>query len=145
MTHTEINMNDLIGPHILRGVSFGSVKPEGYYKDTSDTISFILDDKIYTAVEDDNDGYRSALGDIYIADETPSFAAGGGVIFAGVHVTAAWSKNTGEHDNRGDAILDFTDTVSGKIVLSVGTDYSDDWYPSFVASWMPENLSLNHE
>ena len=40
-------------------------------------------------------------------------------------------------------ILELIDVVTGKLVLEVGTDYSDDYYPSFVANFNPEAMALN--
>lgn len=30
--------------------------------------------------------------------------------------------------------------MNGALVLTVGTDNSDDYYPSFVTDWQPENI-----
>ena len=40
-------------------------------------------------------------------------------------------------------MLYFTDLLNGKTILVVGTENLDDYYPSFVASWMPENMAVN--
>jgi hypothetical protein len=31
----------------------------------------------------------------------------------------------------------------GLVILEVGTDNNDDYYPSFVSSWKPENMAVN--
>jgi hypothetical protein len=43
-----------------------------------------------------------------------------------------------EHD-----ILDLIDVVTGKVVLSVGTGNTDDYYPYWVAEFTPENMGAN--
>lgn len=33
--------------------------------------------------------------------------------------------------------------INGQIVLTLGTENTDDYYPSFVCDWQPENLADN--
>jgi len=49
------------------------------------------------------------------------------------------------HAGENADILELKDIETGKIVLEVGTDRSDDYYPSFVAYFMPENMVLNQK
>ena len=39
--------------------------------------------------------------------------------------------------------IQFVDVITEKIVLEVGTDNTDDYYPYCVMYWTPENLSIN--
>jgi hypothetical protein len=39
--------------------------------------------------------------------------------------------------------IQFIDVVTGKVVLEVGTDNTDDYYPYCVMNWYPENLACN--
>lgn len=43
-----------------------------------------------------------------------------------------------EHD-----VIQFYDVVTNKIVLELGTESVDDYYPCCVMSWHPENLAIN--
>jgi len=47
----------------------------------------------------------------------------------------------GQEDN----VLELVDAVTGRVVLEVGTDNVDDYYPGFVASFHPENMATNAE
>lgn len=41
-------------------------------------------------------------------------------------------------------ILQLVDVVTGQVVLEVGTDNTDDYYPSFVADFRPQAMAVNH-
>jgi hypothetical protein len=76
--------------------------------------------------EDPSDGYRS-------------FGVSPDYIRVPVRVSR-WTK--GEREGEADG-LEFTDRRNGKVVLRVGTDNTDDYYPSFVCDWRPQNLADN--
>jgi hypothetical protein len=40
-------------------------------------------------------------------------------------------------------LLELIDIANGQTVLLVGTENSDDYYPSYVAKFWPERLSIN--
>jgi hypothetical protein len=40
-------------------------------------------------------------------------------------------------------IINFFDIYTNKVVLSIGTDHSDQWYPYWVAEFVPENMLAN--
>lgn len=117
-----MELKDLIGKHLLSGVQFGTY-------DESSTIDFILDDQIISVVEDSEDGYRSSMSDIILNRED-------------IVITNKFSpvEVIGELD---EDVVSFIDIITRKIVLSVGTDYTDSWYPCFIGEWVPENLCLN--
>lgn len=132
-----MELKDLIGEHELSGVSFGTLEiTEGYNKGAAcNTVDFILDDETYTAVENPDDGYRSQMKEILhdntriVENRFPPLK---------VHIVempdGKYDKNDG---------LDFIDSVTGKIVMSIGTENIDDYYPSFVSRFNPENMSYN--
>jgi hypothetical protein len=91
-------------------------------------ISFILDGKKYTAVEDPSDGYRSCM-DRLIAEEGSLKN-----IFPDTKVMIPCSNSD---------ILSFYSVENGMLVMAIGTDHSDDYYPSFVGLFIPENLPVN--
>ena len=137
MNKQTVELKDLVGPHKLSGVDMAHESMVSEYNNTYDgnVIRFVLDGKTYTACEDDNDGYRSAMRDIFVTEEKVSNT------FNPVQVLVVYR----EHDcnYRKDDIIDFYDTKNGKRILSVGTEDTDDYYPSFVSNWTPENLSVN--
>lgn len=114
-----MELNDLIGEHLLTGVDFDG-----------NTINFVLDNETYSATEDPIDGYRSCLEEIKKSE-------------AIVKNTFEPCKVKGDMRSSGCEIIDFADTVTQKIVLSIGTDTTDDCYPFYVVSFTPENMSSN--
>jgi hypothetical protein len=54
-------------------------------------------------------------------------------------------KVVGKMRGGSDNVIDFTDSATGKIVLSVGTQDTDDYYPCFVAEFTPENMTVNRK
>lgn len=125
-----MELKDLIGERVFSGIDFENGFEEGEYKDSS-CVNFILDGKTYTVIEDPDDGYRSSMQDIIESDKTIK-----NLFPKPVRVVARMS------DEFGEDILQLIDISNGKTVLEIGTDYSDHWYPCFVASFSPENFSL---
>jgi len=128
-----MELQDLYGEHILTGVAFGDYEiTEG---DKCNTVDFILDGKVYSAIEDYNDGYRSSMKEIMegriceIQNTFPPL-----IVIGKEMLDTEYKKNDG---------LDFIDKITGKIVLSIGTENIDDYYPAFVQRFHPENMAHN--
>jgi hypothetical protein len=127
-----VELKDLVGLHMLSGV-------EGHYgrwpellEDTfrdSNAISFILDGVTYTAIEDPDDGWRSTMKAILVDIQNVSNT------FQPVQVLCVMDDD--------DPFIRVFDTKTQEVVLEVGTEWPDSYYPEFVARWYPENLSLN--
>src|SRR3990167_2940722 len=114
-------------------------RQDKYFQDCQ-CINFVLDGKTYTAIEDPQDGYRSSLDKIIVSDHKVEN------VFTPVEVVVSHIKDKGNKYNTNNCwILRFTDTTNGKVVLEVGTDDTDDYYPTFVSDWMPASLSINGE
>lgn len=133
-------LEDLVGPHELSGVEYGMVPREDNagrtweFDDDSNTMTFVLDGKAYCAIEDPSDGYRSCMRDIIevpVADVKNRFAP---VLCVATHLT--------QKDGGGQCdVLVVTDPDATKVYLEVGTDNSDDYYPSFVGYFDPKALA----
>jgi hypothetical protein len=133
-----VELKDLVGEHVLDAVDFSNeqVRTWGDNFEDAQVIRFRLDGICYIATEDPDDGYRSSMQDIVIA-EVASMAN----TFPPVRVVCR-HRTEGRYSNEDD-ILEFIDMETGKVVLEVGTDNSDDYYPSFVACFKPENMHIN--
>lgn len=125
-----IKFETLVGLHELSGVSFEQFYDEDRYDDAQ-VCNFILDGVTYSAVEDPDDGWRSSLRHL-IVSSNPLMNT-----FAPVTVLVTI------RDVDDTYILDLIDAVTGKVVLSVGTDSSVSYYPTFIADWRPQNLIHN--
>lgn len=132
-----VELKSLIGKHKLSGVDFENESIKRYeWLDLEDcqVVRFCLDGKTYMAVEDPSDGYRSRMQHCLVVNEKPKNR------FKAVEVYGVMKgkENYSEND-----VIQFYDTETNKIVLEIGTSNSDDYYPSWVANWSPENLCLN--
>jgi len=131
-----VKLESLVGKHLLSGVDEINRQFEhwGSMEDCQ-CINFVLDGITYTAIEDPDDGYRSTMEGIIKSDDVVSNT------FKPIEVIVSYRIK--DSDNNECDILDFFDAKNGKQIMEIGTDNSDDYYPSFVANWTPENLSVN--
>jgi len=134
----EIQLKSLVGLKTLDAVDFSNERRLRYDEWTDSSVCrFRLDGKVYIAIEDPNDGYRSSLASL--AQYTSEVRLEN--TFPGARVLVR-HKSTNEHGQEAD-MLEFLDVETGLSVLEVGTNNSDDYYPSFVASFHPENMAAN--
>lgn len=130
----------LVGEHTLDAVD-ESTEQTKYWGDRlqdANCLRFRLDGKVYVALEDPDDGYRSAMEKLFVMDGDMKN------VFPPVKVRARICKQTGEPPWANAAtILELVDVANGKVILKVGTDAEDDYYPCFVASWLPQNMAQN--
>lgn len=135
----NITLESLVGEHILDAVDTftESVKQYGDHFEDCSIIRFRLDGKVYTATEDPDDGYRSSLGTLFMSADEPMRNT-----FPAIRVDARKKANETYQTND---TLELVDLVTGKVVLEVGTDNTDDYYPSFVGAFWPENMATNQD
>ena len=124
-----MELKDLVGPHILDAVDF---EPQGLPARLKDCncIRFRLDGTVYVAIEDPNDGYRSCMGELKVMEDATMTN-----VFLWTRVIARCSTE--------DDILYLVDETTGEVVVEVGTDCSDDYYPYFVANFNPGAMVIN--
>lgn len=113
----------------------------------SNVINFVLDCITYTAIEDPDDGYRSSLDYITASDFEVDNR------FSPVKVKCSyksidksfWSDESNLNVSLLQAVdkILFYDIDTNKLILEVGTDNTDDYYPCFVGDFYIENLPQN--
>jgi hypothetical protein len=136
----EVQLESLVGEHELSGVDFESMPaPEGRYS-PANSIRFVLNGRIYVATEDDNDGYRSSMESLVVVEAPPVTNTFPPVRVLVRHVTGRRDDNdyAGSND-----LLEFIEITNGEVVLQVGTENVDDYYPGFVNHFYPDRLSVN--
>ncbi len=130
-----MELKELIGLHTLTGITNENKKLQSKWDEDetydAQAFTFILDGVVYTAIEDNNDGYRSAMGELKINE----FACYN--LFEPIQVLGIYIDQSGSYDK---ADLLHLYSMNGKLLLEVGTRNSDDYYPSFVSAWHPENI-----
>ncbi len=132
-----MKLEDLIGEHELSGVDFGSREDlREDYAGTPNAMWFVLDGKTYCVIENPSDGYRSSMRDIEESDRPVANT------FAPVKVLARMCDKYGSYSDGCD-VLELIDVINGKRILAAGTDNVGDYYPSFVADFMPESMACN--
>lgn len=92
---------------------------------------FKLNDKVFEAVEDPDDGYRSYMESVEIRDSKGIFL---GIPLGVVKVEQV--TTTEYHDSFGGYQL--VDVFTGHVWLTFGTDNWDDYYPTFVFEYTPD-------
>ena len=132
-----MELSNFLGEHVLTGCQFGT-STITYPWETTDanTLDFILDGRTLSVVEDPEDGWRSSMGEIMVGRS-------GLVItntFPPCRVLGVFRSDS---DYSVNDVVDFYDQITGKIVMSIGTENTDDYYPCFVACFNPENMSIN--
>lgn len=136
---TEVELKSIVGLKVLDAVDFTNERVKRWTEEWEDCSAcrFRLDGKVYLAIEDPSDGYRSHLASLaQFTDEMPMEN-----VFPPVKVLAR-QRPAGRYGREAD-ILELIDIQTGGVVLEVGTDNTDDYYPSYVASFSPENMSTN--
>lgn len=132
---TDVTFDSLLGEHMLSGVDLfnSKVKQEwGDYYEDCQCISFVLDGVTYAAIEDPSDGYRSSMESLKISDHEVKN------VFSPIRVVCKKKGNEGYHDND---TLQFI-AMNGRVVMEVGTDNADDYYPWFVAFFDPTAIPV---
>jgi hypothetical protein len=119
---STVRLEDLVGRHELSGVELD------YRRNNANSIKFVLDGVVYTAMEDEDDGYRSCLGEILIEGEVKN-------TFDPVVVDCKMSTGGSER------VLEMTNPDIGKAIVRIGTDETDSYYPTYVAEFNPVYLT----
>lgn len=128
------------GTHLFSGVADVNVQvgwPED--EEYADGIVMTIDGHDWLVYADPDDGYRS-YGCLMMCDgkyKVPQFPA------QLVHI-----KNYHEEgEDDGGWPIDYDKMVmtgrNGRLILEIGTDHSDQWYPHAIFYYNPENLPIN--
>jgi len=114
MNNITISLDELVGTHVLSGVSQCLTAPKG--------------------IEDPIDGYRSCMNQLIICPRKTEKIIN---MFEPINVICKMRKDDSSNCSE---ILEILDAQNGEIILSVGTEYTDTYYPCFIAEWTPENI-----
>ena len=126
-----MELSEFKGEYTLDAVDYAHTI-EQYGLEYANSISFRLNGRTYTAVEDPRDGYRSSMSAIFVDEVTITKN-----VFTPVQVRASYV-----HDDDTD-ILYLADVQTGEVVIEVGTTNCDGYYPSFVSNFNPAAMIVN--
>lgn len=127
-----MSWDDLLGDRVLMAIRTDVRHP---FDPDASGVALDLGDLTVFVFEDPDDGYRSSAGAPLTAKASMYEYAGSPTYIRAPVTITAW----GEH---GTGII-LTDRRNGKVVLRLGTDESDDYYPCFVCDWRPQDLADN--
>lgn len=133
----QVDLDSLIGEHVLDAVDtfVEKVNTYGDYFEDASVIRFRLDGVVYTAIEDPSDGYRSSMEKLFASPDAEVKN-----VFPPIRVLARKKANETYQVND---TLELIDLSTAKVVMEVGTDNTDDYYPSFVSAFFPQNMATN--
>jgi hypothetical protein len=137
MIHQDaITLDDLVGTHVIDGVGeFVVSTPDDPCSSDARVFLLRLDGHVHAFREDANDGYRSMLRVVEVlADD-----------HADVRRVVSFAPRPCRFDKRAqrleadrtDDVLVVTDDATGSVLLEIGTENTDDYYPSFISHWTP--------
>jgi hypothetical protein len=127
----EVTLESFIGLRTLRAIGQAMITSEGYPHDTVQQIVIDVDGILYEFTEGSNDGLRSSLGSLRSVRTTPHRMA----VIDPPLVVHFHHRARGDRDGA-DCIYAINERT-GLVVLDIGTDNIDDYYPSFIFSWDP--------
>lgn len=132
-----MTLKDLEGERVLSGVGW-AVREGKDQDDDANGLGFVIDGICYVAWEDQDDGYRSCMDELQSSADIPKW-------ITRFENTSVMCKYVTERADQYRTMIcqDILQVVSketGKLVLEAGTDGDDEYYPVFVAHWMPEAL-----
>lgn len=133
-----MELQDLSGYHILSGVDYGQRMVETWktHVEEASSISFILDDVCYTAVEDPEDSYRSSMKELLIESTS--------LVMNRFKPVSVFCMYLFEHTAWGSHslcdLISIVNVENGEEILRVGTTDTDDYYPCFTDDYNPEAM-----
>lgn len=130
-----VKLSSLTGRHKLSGVELGVMHDMSINEDRN-YVKFTLDNVHYLAVENPDDGYRSYCEDLIVTEQPPLFS------FDPQDMHCSMKESL--PGCFGNDILVMRDACNGEVVLEIGTDAVDDWYPCCYFHYKPENMSCNN-
>lgn len=136
----KIALKDLVGNRKLSGVDRETEEVKRRWSEQyegADVIRFVLDGVTYMAIEDPDDGYRSSMKKIITSDMPIKNSFPEIEVFAKMRDDDKYDKYD-KHD-----VLELFDAKNNKLILSVGTGNYEDYYPYWIAEFIPENRYIN--
>ena len=125
-----LTLSDLAGPHFLEGAEEATIRVNRHgFDEILNCFRFRLDNMTYTVIEDPGDGLRSKMEEIVIS-QVPLQNT-----FPPVAVIAEHITGKDMHD-----ILEIRTVETRKLVIEVGTQFLNDYYPCFVHYFNPQAL-----
>jgi hypothetical protein len=135
MTMPKEDVFDVMFRDNITEFSISTTPNNPFYKDANG-VALAYCGKIFFVFENPDDGYRSCAEAPLVGNvnryEKPSDMITVRGLFSVI------SRSSATQDG-----IDIIDLRNGKTLLELGTDCTDDYYPTFVCRWNPNNLYEN--
>jgi hypothetical protein len=135
-----MKLKELVGEHMLDTAAvIGTMgpDPESSQSDNRRVISFGLDGKTFTAIEEDLGAGRSSLDRIAVEDGHTEALQGATLVSRPVIITHQDNASQEPHGVDDWDIIVVTDRDTAHIWLRLGTEGVNDDYPSCIFDWTP--------
>ena len=122
---------------------FSGIEPFQYqdkYGNIRDGYYIIIDNVVYAFEIDHDDGWRS-YGDIYIPEKISVYSINNRFLAQEVIITL----HHREHTDGNKEFYTIVNAETGEVILEIGTDYSESFYPMAICHYYPENMSVNQQ
>lgn len=125
-----MEFKDLVGQQILNGFDRETITVRG---EDAEVCYLDLGGTVYRVSEDPDDGYRSSAdGPKIVTDH---------VMVNRFRYSVMVTAEHRDKDRWGASdVLVLRSQRTNEVVLEIGTDNIDDYYPSYVCNWSPEYL-----
>lgn len=135
-----VSLEFFLGDHILEGCCDTSL--DLAEDETANAMVFRIDGQNYLAVESRDDDYRSMLRDVYkVGEDFPLENK-----FEACHVVGRWKESNGTEKWGGwTDVIELVDAKTGEVVIELGTESWDEFYPVCRMSFYPQAMWINRK
>lgn len=133
-----MELKEFRGRHLLSGVDctpHQKREGESEWEDYGDDYIICIDGINYLMIEDLNDGYRSNMLDPEITDREIKNSFEQQEIFIK-------HRNYGSYSGEEADVMEIY-SMSGNLILEIGTENIGDYYPGAIFNYHPENMEIN--
>lgn len=130
-----MKLEDLIGMHSFSGIDFGDEKYKDWsgMEDDRQYVVFIIDGKSILASENPDDGYRSMCNELELTDRDVKNTFPPQRVFCKM-------KDGGYYNH---SVLELYNPDTAQLIMAIGTENYDDYYPCFHFEYLPQNMAAN--
>ncbi|MCD7996466.1 MAG: hypothetical protein LUH21_04450 [Clostridiales bacterium] len=134
-----MDFKELTGEHLFSGfdcVPHVKNDNESKWDDYGDDCLVCIDGINYLIIEDLCDGWRSHMTEPVITTRKIKNT------FPEQRVIIKYRTESNDWEGEDDDVVEIY-SMTGELILEIGTANISDWYPSAVHNFMPENMEIN--
>lgn len=138
---TSVSLEFFLGDHVLEGCETTNLSLD---EESVNAMVFRVDGQNYIAVEDFDDGYRSLLRDVFKVGEDEIILENK---FEACEVVGRWKQADKDKRKWGGwiTVIELVDAHTGEVVIELGTESWDEYYPVCLMSFHPQAMWVNRK